>query len=211
MVCGPLRNGLAKPQSHVPRSRWPMIYKYIPWCGQTGKETLLQESPAWAGQTGHWCQIKNSHARFFPEQLWSFFPPTWTNLDKSILYYSSAAASALGKKHSCPFKKSLRSGGNVDFSVSNNPRSKKEKRNAGLGIHVTNEWAKLMSCSKCENFCVESMPRAVCHLLNVSLQTERIYGAGKPWCFYARWRALSNERASCISWSLSLFRFFRVN
>lgn len=30
----------------------------------------------------------------------SFFPPTWTNL--SILYYSSEAASALGKNHSCP-------------------------------------------------------------------------------------------------------------
>lgn len=43
---------------------------------------------------------QNSHDRFSPEQLWSFFLSTWTNLP--ILYYYSGVASSLGKKHSCP-------------------------------------------------------------------------------------------------------------
>lgn len=52
-------------------------------------------------------------------------------------------------------------------------------------------WAKLMSCSKCENAGVELMPRAFYCLLNVlsslySYKSKRIYGAGKPCHFYPR-------------------------
>lgn len=87
------------------------------------------------------CQTKKSYARFSPEQLWSFFlSPHLNKLVHSVLLFWSCLS--LGKEPLLSLLlfplHSLRNGGNVGFSISNNPKSKKERRNAGLWIHVTN-------------------------------------------------------------------------
>lgn len=158
--------------------------------------------------------VKEQPWQVFPRAIvifLSFFLPTWA-LSHSILLLWSCLK--LGEETLLSLLlfplQSLRSGGNVGFSVSNNPRSKKERRNAGLGIHVTNglNWCHAPNVwIFVWNQCLEQF--TIC--LMCPCKQKGFMELGSLDVFYPRWRALSHERGSCISCSLSLFRLFRVN
>lgn len=112
-------------------------------------------------------------------------------LEQTCLFYITLLElpQALGKKHYCPcfcFLCSLWGMGEMWIFFCKEQAKKQKGEKKHRPGYSWDQWAKLMSCSKCENFCVESMPRAVYDLLNVSFHTERIYGAGKPLYFYPR-------------------------
>lgn len=163
-----------------------------PWstaaaCG-VGRQTRKCSCRKVLGRLGTGCQTKNSYARFVPKQLWSVFLSSHLNkLVHSISCFWGCPkpwgrnTPVLALVSSAVFEE----WGQCGFFCKQQPKKQKQEETCRPG-NSCDQWAKLMSCSKCEKFCVESMPRAVYDWRNVSLQTEIIYGAGKPWCFYPR-------------------------
>lgn len=101
MACGPLRNGPAKLQSVSPEAGDPWSMNAAHGVGRQARKHSCRKVLPRLGRLDTGVKQRTAMPGFpqFNCDL-SFFPPTWTNL--SILYYSSEAASALGKKHSCP-------------------------------------------------------------------------------------------------------------
>jgi len=138
-------------------------------------------------------QAKNSYARIFPSNclLASF---CLFKMDLPILHCTSGAASSLMEETSLPLLwlplQYLRNGDNVRLCISNDPRIKKERRDAGLGIHVSTgpnrchaPNVRIFVWNQCLLHFIVCL---MCVIFIVSMQMERIYGAGNPSHFYPR-------------------------
>lgn len=182
----PLNLSLVSPESGDPWSRTAAhgVHRQVMKCS-------CRKVLARPGRLGTRWQAKNSYARFVPKQLSSFFFPSLeAGLANSTSHFWRCLWPQEGNVPALALASSAVLGDNVRLCASNNPRSRKERRDVGLGIHVTTgpNWhhapnVRIFVWNQClEQFVVCLM----CVIFLVSLQMERVYGAGKPWHFYPR-------------------------
>lgn len=212
MVCGQVRNGPSKPQSCVTITRWPMIQDCSTWRVQGDNEMFLQEGPGWARQMaslGTRWQAKNNYARLVPKKCSSFFLPS---LQEGLASSTSHSGAASGLREETPLPLlwlllwSLGSGDSVRLCVSNNPRSKKERRGemqVWEFVTTGTNWCHAPNVRFFFCVCVESVPTAVMVWLMcvfiVSLQMQWVCGAGKSWLFFFRRKNIVNTREGPLS------------
>lgn len=221
MVCGQVRNGPTKPQSCVTITRWPMIQDCSTWCVQGDNEMFLQEGPGWARQMaslGTRWQAKNNYARLVPKKCWSFFLPS---LEEGLANSTSHSGAASGLREETPLPLlwlllwSLGSGDSERLCVSNNPRSKKERRGEMQVWEFVTTGANWCHAPNVRFFffffwCVESVPTAVMvWLMCVSLcpyKCNRFVKLGSLgfFFFFLKKEHCQHKRGASISCSLYL-------